>query len=434
MSIKFRIPMIMFVAFVINIAILMVYYRYYLLDRLESFQQNMNLLVSETTESMAYELNGKSIEYAKEYLSDYENRRNLRISLNNAQMEPVYVLSPENATKNMGFVQVKLISLSDKTYILQVSKEVDIFNLRAHNVLSGLLYFEIIVIFFMFLIISVVIYFRYVKALLKLGARMKGYKSGDEIINSIHRQDEIGLLEASFVQLAQTIREEKQTQNRMIASISHDLKTPLTSVLGYSERIVKKDLNADKQKQYITTIYNQAKDIEAIIDEFDDYLSTAISNKKQLQVYEISYLCKMLEDEYRILLEEQKASFHTENRCKTHMAVSVDLLKLRRVFANIIGNSIRYKASVALIIKVLVEADNKKVLFRFSDNGRGVSTEDLPHIFEPFFTSDKSRRISGLGLSICRQIIESHGGNITAMMNDVGGLTIEVSLPLINAA
>ncbi|OJU17715.1 MAG: hypothetical protein BGN88_00230 [Clostridiales bacterium 43-6] len=224
-----------------------------------------------------------------------------------------------------------------------------------------------------------------------------------------------------------TLCEEKQLQNRIIASISHDIKTPLTSVLGYSERITKKELTIEKQRKYIETIYNQAKDIEAIVDEFDDYLGASLPNKGEQRNYSVNYLRKMLQDEYASQLSEQHILFLVENKCENHRAIHIDLLKLRRVFANIIGNSIRHAKVKDVKISLTTESSQGHLFFTLADNGGGVSDSDLPHIFEPFYTSDKSRRVSGLGLSICKQIIEGQDGTITAFNNDQGGLSVQMS-------
>ncbi|MNN48477.1 Sensor protein SphS [compost metagenome] len=138
----------------------------------------------------------------------------------------------------------------------------------------------------------------------------------------------------------------------------------------------------------------------------------------------------MLEDEYRIRLAEQGIVFSIRNQCDSRAAVNADLLKLRRVFANIIGNSIRHAGVASLQIYVSFLCSANMLSITMSDNGHGINETDLPHMFEPFYTSDQSRRISGLGLSICKQIVEGNGGNISSSNHPEGGLIIRFSLPL----
>jgi signal transduction histidine kinase len=312
-----------------------------------------------------------------------------------------------------------------------VQKKIDLVNLRANSLISNILYFECVVQFVMFLAVGSVIHFRYVKTLLKLDTKMKRYKNGDILRFDVRSKDEIAQLQASFQQLTQNLYEEKQTQNRIIASISHDIKTPLTSVLGYSERIATKNLNPERLEKYTQIIYKQAMDIEAIINEFDDYLTATITVTTQLQRYSVGYLCTMLKDEYSLQLREQEIEFTVENGCDEEITVMIDLLKLRRIFANIIGNSVRHAGVSHLRIDITAKIETGNVVFTIADNGHGVSDEDLKHIFEPFYTSDKSRRVSGLGLSICKQIMDGIGGEIVAHNNKPGGLSVILRIPIL---
>lgn len=429
MSIKFKIPLIMLVAFLLNIIMLLLYYKVYLYNKVEWYQQNMDQTVSAAADDIAAAIDGQSLTYATDWLDSYENSKNLVLTLKNVQDGEALVWNGDSSHR-FGFSNVKLVNLSEQPYIIQVQKKIELVNLNSNSLISHLLYFEIIIQFGMFLLVGLIIHFRYVTVLMKLDAKMKRYRSGDIIDMPVRSRDEIGQLQASFAELSQTLYEEKQTQNRIIASISHDIKTPLTSVLGYSERIASKQLSTERQKQYMQIIYNQAKDIASIVDEFDDYLSTTVTGAAQSQNYEVSYLCSMLEDEYSIQLGEQGIILIVNNSCKEGTLVHVDLLKLRRVFSNIIANSLRHAGVEDLIIGVSAMAENNRVVFTLADNGHGISAADFPHIFEPFYTSDKSRRVSGLGLSICRQIVEGLGGTIEARNNVMGGLSVLVSLPI----
>ncbi len=102
--------------------------------------------------------------------------------------------------------------------------------------------------------------------------------------------------------------------------------------------------------------------------------------------------------------------------------------KIRRVFGNIIGNSIKNIDSVKKEIIVNFEDLDENILVSISDSGKGVNKEEIDKIFEALYTSDKSRKVAGLGLSICKSAIEGHGGKIWAENNNIGGLTIKFTL------
>jgi signal transduction histidine kinase len=139
--------------------------------------------------------------------------------------------------------------------------------------------------------------------------------------------------------------------------------------------------------------------------------------------------------EEMLLLEYQKElgsggiEFTVDNQCKADETASVDLAKLRRVFANLIGNSIKHNRNQdQLQIAVTIKNTEGRLTFCVADNGKGIHKEDMVHVFEPFYTSDSSRSVSGLGLSICKSIIEAHQGGIWAENNYLSGFKIFFTL------
>ena len=125
----------------------------------------------------------------------------------------------------------------------------------------------------------------------------------------------------------------------------------------------------------------------------------------------------------KIRVQYQNSDFKVRTNCP-NILISVDLSKFKRVFSNTITNSIRhYNNDKKILIININEQKDGKIKFEIADNGTGCK-EDLQKIFEPLYTTDKSRKISGLGLSICKEIIESHSGTIKAENNKMGGFSI----------
>ena len=121
--------------------------------------------------------------------------------------------------------------------------------------------------------------------------------------------------------------------------------------------------------------------------------------------------------------KEKNIEFKIKTNCQ-NLIIEIDLSKFKRVFSNIITNSIRHYDKDKKILNINInEEKNGKIKFEIADNGSGCK-EDLVKIFDPLYTTDKSRKISGLGLSICKEIIESHNGTIKAMNNKLGGFSI----------
>lgn len=224
-------------------------------------------------------------------------------------------------------------------------------------------------------------------------------------------------------------------RTKLLSGISHDLRTPLTSIIGYAEGLQDGIANTpEKQKRYYEAIHTRANDMETLVDNLSMY--THLENGNEQYFYESADLNQYLQ---KILLEYQldAAKNNTvikEEYSKYSLPVKLDIQKIPRVFLNILTNSIKYrkKNTSLIIIKTYKQDDYAAV--SITDDGEGVPEEDLSQIFECFYRGDAARTKpgegNGLGLSIVKQIIEGHGGNIRAENND--GLSIIILLPLIS--
>ena len=138
---------------------------------------------------------------------------------------------------------------------------------------------------------------------------------------------------------------------------------------------------------------------------------------------------KQIELDYKNELELNNIKFEiiVDESCKKEI-IEINMPKIKRVFSNIISNSVKYISSEGEI-KIELNNNKENITFSISDNGSGVKEEIIDKIFNPLFTTDSSRKNSGLGLSIVKENILLHKGNIKAYNNNNGGLTIEFSLP-----
>lgn len=236
-------------------------------------------------------------------------------------------------------------------------------------------------------------------------------------------------IQNAFVDMVDSLELEKENQNQIIASISHDIKTPLTSVIGYSDRLKNKNLPIEKQEKYINKIYDKALNMKSILEEFDDYQSCNIKDTLKLEKISINNILKCVKNDFEDDLFDKNIKLEISSNCNQR-EIMVDLVKLKRVFTNIITNSVTHFNGNKGLIKVNVTGRANMIRFEILDNGGGVKTEtDLKRIFEPLYTTDPSRKISGLGLSICKQIISSFDGRIYAKNNEIGGLSIIFLIP-----
>ncbi|UII56325.1 HAMP domain-containing histidine kinase [Cytobacillus spongiae] len=256
-----------------------------------------------------------------------------------------------------------------------------------------------------------------------------------------NRNDEIGALSSSFEEMRDQLQKSldlqlKYEENRklLLSNISHDLKTPITSIKGYVEGIQDGIANSpEKFERYISTIYKKANDMDGMIDEL--FLYSKLDLKRIPFNFDHVNLIAYMEDCVEGLsleFEEKGVSISFAHNGDKPIYAFADREKLMRVFSNIIINSIKYmnKENGQVVLSCEVRADVVEVVIK--DNGPGIAKEAMPFIFEHFYRADASRTSqrggSGLGLAIAKQIIQEHGGDIWVNPNVIEGTEIHFTL------
>ena len=237
----------------------------------------------------------------------------------------------------------------------------------------------------------------------------------------------IGKVYDRFVSLTHNLEHQQKNQQRIIASISHDIKTPLTSILGYAERIKSGNISEKRRLEYLNTVYEKALEIQELVDEFDEYLGYNMTKQVCTEKVTTPEIVGALKSEYGAELEMSGVDFSVVNNAPK-ASVMIDIMKMRRVVGNIIGNSVKHMHNKEKKIVVEISCDRENVYCNIADSGDGVEDEKLEIIFEPLYTSDEGRKVAGLGLAICREIVESHGGSIYARHSTLGGLEVCIEL------
>lgn len=232
-----------------------------------------------------------------------------------------------------------------------------------------------------------------------------------------------------FVSMTENMTRQQNNQRRIIASISHDIKTPLTSIMGYSERLKSDNISKERKERYLDTVYVKSREIHQLVDEFDEYLSYNMITNLKTESVSIAELTNTVKENYADEFEASGVHFIVENLCREKDAVNLDMQKFKRVLSNIYSNSLKHMKKDEKIIKTVFSSDRKMFYVNIADNGDGVSEDKLEMIFEPLYTSDEGRKVAGLGLANCREIISAHNGNIYARSSESGGLEICIEIP-----
>ncbi|MEK4484217.1 HAMP domain-containing sensor histidine kinase [Psychrobacillus sp. FSL H8-0484] len=238
--------------------------------------------------------------------------------------------------------------------------------------------------------------------------------------------DEIGQLNRSFEEMRIKLKESvnlqlqyEENRKELLSNISHDLKTPITSIIGYVEGIKDGVANTpEKTDKYLSIIHLKAKDMDSLIDEL--FLFSKLDLKKEPFSFEIielnQYMRDYVEELHLELLQDGiKIEFDLLHK---PMYVAADREKLKRVMANLINNCVKYMDKVQKNITISLIEGNNDITIKITDNGQGIEPSALPHIFNRFYRAEQSRNSqtggSGLGLAIAKQIIVEHGGEIWA--------------------
>lgn len=251
------------------------------------------------------------------------------------------------------------------------------------------------------------------------------------------RNDEIGELCKDFEFMRQKLKESaeenlqsERESKELISNISHDLKTPITAIKGYVEGL--RDgiaVTEEKREKYLKTIYNKAVEMDKLIDELTLY-SKIDTNRipycfDKISVNEFFGDCK---DSLMAELESKGVDFIYSNSLEENVEFIVDAEQLGRVINNIISNSLKYHADRKLVVNMRIRDEGDFIRVEIQDNGKGISKNDLPHIFDRLYRADASRNSavggSGIGLSIVKKIIEDHGGRIWAESVEGEGTTM----------
>ncbi len=318
---------------------------------------------------------------------------------------------------------------NDQAYILKTSV------LFASEYLtdSGYLFKLLVIIFGMvtmfILLIVLIIYALMLRPMHKLYNSIEKYEKGEPVKRMAGRS-EVARLQNRFVEMTETISKQQQNQRRIIASISHDIKTPLTSIMGYAEMMKKENLSEERKQRYLKTVYDKAVAIRDIVNDFDEYLSYNLDSSLKKTKMTVTEMIDKLTEGY----EDELQSFGVELILSVEPnddIVDVDIQKMRRVIGNIIGNSLKHFNSERKLIEIECRKKQGEAQIIISDNGDGVEEEKLEVIFEPLYTSDQGRKVAGLGLAICKEIVESHGGEIHARRSRLGGLAVVIDLKTI---
>lgn len=282
----------------------------------------------------------------------------------------------------------------------------------------------------------------------KLDRGIEEFSEGNFDINfEIRNEDELSNMARNLNRTTGEIkrildkeRNEEKSRKEFITSIAHDLRTPLTSVIGYLQLVMSKAYESRnneelqiKNEEYIRVAYDKAIRLQGLIEDLFSFTKTDSTELRlHLEEIDVVKLMEQLADECYPSLQDAGLTLEFRKSADV-MMIEADGELMARAVANLLTNGIKYgKDGKKLIIELYRENENSDLYIRVINYGRLIPKKDIEHIFDKFYRVEDSRSIetggTGLGLAITRNIVNLHGGSIN-VKSDLYGTVFEIILP-----
>lgn len=289
----------------------------------------------------------------------------------------------------------------------------------------------------LFVLLTIYFYYFITKPIYGLNRRLSQVSlKRKPLLPTYKRKDEISTLYKQVYHMEQRLFQAHEEQIHMISSITHDLKTPLTSIQGFVE-LLESGAASDEEKrcQYMKLIKQKAEDMNHLLDVFSSYTKNeyTLLDIKTTPIQAKAFF-ESVAEEYEAELSGLGYTFRSQ-----HVFDETDMMDghpdlLRRIVANLVSNAMRYAHHEDLTLVFTGFKEEDRACFVIEDNGAGVPEEEICKLFSKFYTLDRARQRekggTGLGLAICRSIARRHGGTILAFRSRYGGLGVKLTIPL----
>lgn len=291
-----------------------------------------------------------------------------------------------------------------------------------------------------FILVYLVSY-RFTKPLQQMSAAAKQYATGDFSTRitikrgkiRIFGRDEVDELVQAFNTMAQALATLEMSRRSFVANVSHELKTPMTTIGGFIDGILDGTIGEDKEKQYLKIVSDEVKRLSRLV--------TGMLNMSKIEAGELDLKPRRFDISEMLFMtllsfEQVIESKHIEIRGLDIMQpnhVTADKDMINQVIYNLVDNAVKFTPDSGYI-EVISKCDSEKVIIKVKNSGKGIPSEEIEKIFERFYKVDKSRSYdvkgAGMGLYIVKNIVELHGGNISARSEDGEYAEFIVQLPL----
>ena len=279
----------------------------------------------------------------------------------------------------------------------------------------------------------------YIRYISRISEAVQNISEGDlNTVIDVIGDDEFSSMAANLNHMAADIkklmekeRESERTKNELITNVAHDLRTPLTSIIGYLELLAgNQQVPADMQHKYIEIAYGKSRRLQKLIEDLFGFtkLNCGKIAMHVGQIDIVKLLGQLVEEAYPNFVEKG-LSYDLQSNVPAKI-INADGNLLARLFDNLIGNAIKYGADGKRVL-VKIHAEGETVTVSVTNYGYVIPADELPLIFNKFYRVEQSRSSStggtGLGLAIAKEIVDMHGGTIS-VASDLNGTVFTVKL------
>ncbi|WP_245998090.1 sensor histidine kinase [Aquisalibacillus elongatus] len=257
------------------------------------------------------------------------------------------------------------------------------------------------------------------------------YKGNKQIKLNLKRNDELGSLAKTITRISHDLDQLKTERSEFLTNISHELRTPLTYIKGYADIINRPNIKIEDTKNYSSIIKDEAEQLSILIKNLFD-LAKVDQNKFAIN-QEWTPLCEVIQS----VINRLRPAFNDKNltieeHCPKSLVAFIDPPRIQQVLINILDNAKKHSFEGGKITLNVSDTSNE-IEILITDEGEGIPEEEIPYLFNRLYRIDKSRsRLSGgsgIGLTIAKEIVESHGGSIKIVSELGKGTSVKVNLP-----
>lgn len=412
---------------------------------------HMMMVINQSIEVYLLDENGRILNFAapvKKIKRTHIDLTPINQYLNKQAPYPILGDDPRNLSLHKAFSVAPIMkngNLKGYLYIiLEGERYTSILDVIQDSYIVGLSIWAIAAVLLITFVVGLLIFYLMTRRLRKLSSQMQESIEHNEFnlleINNDNHKDEVGQLSVQFNKLIKTINKQinelrnvDKVRRDLIANVSHDLRTPITTLQGYLETLLlkNKELSSKQKAQYLKISINHSKHLSRLVTELFELAK--LDSCESIISAEPFSIAELIQDIIlKFTLTAEKHGIQLKYHYKNQPGLVIgDIGMMQRALENLIENALRHTDKNGTVM-ITVKTTDDKVIVNVADNGCGIDKAELSHIFNRFYRVDKSRTNtvgSGLGLAITKRILELHGSkiNVESKLNHGTTFSFQIS-------